>query len=63
MAEQLVTIDIDKDGNFELGMDGFKGKGCKDIAKAFEKMGKVKTEELKPEFYENDAQSHVKIGG
>jgi hypothetical protein len=64
MAEKIVTVDIDKDGNMSIDMAGFKGQGCKAVAKAFEEAGKVKSETLKPEFYQNpDAGNKVSAGG
>lgn len=52
MAEKIVTVEVDKNGNFTVDMAGFQGKGCKDVAKAFESVGKVVNEETKPEYYQ-----------
>jgi len=51
MADKIVTVEIDGDGNFSLDLEGFKGKGCKDVAKAFEAMGKVKSETIKSDYH------------
>ena len=50
MAEKIVTVEVDKNGNFTVDLVGFQGKGCKAVAAAFESVGKVTKEELKPEF-------------
>lgn len=64
MAEQIVTVEISETGEMSVDLAGFKGKGCKSIAKAFETMGKVKSENLKPEFYQNPgAGTTVSNGG
>lgn len=52
MAEKIVTVEIDKNGNFTVDMAGYQGKGCKAVAKAFESVGKVVNEELKPEYHQ-----------
>ncbi len=50
MAEQIVTVEVDKNGNFTVDLVGFQGKGCKAVADAFNKIGKVTKEEYKPEY-------------
>jgi len=50
MAEKIVTVEVDKDGNFTVDLAGFQGKGCKAVADAFASVGKVTKEELKPEY-------------
>jgi hypothetical protein len=63
MPEKIINFDVDENsGNFELKLEGFKGKGCKDIAKLFEKIGKVTTETHTPDFQENNATVTVKAG-
>lgn len=52
MPEQIITVDINEDGTFDLDMAGFKGKGCKDIAKKFAAAGKAVKETIKPEYYD-----------
>ena len=55
MSEQLVTVEIDTNGNVYVDLVGFKGKGCKEVANAFNSLGKVNKEETKPEYYEGPA--------
>lgn len=62
MAEKTIEVTIDKEGNFKLDLNGFKGKGCKDIAKQFEKMGKVNSEDIKSDYYEDGGRSNVSVG-
>lgn len=50
MAEKIVTVEVDKNGNFTVDLAGFQGKGCKAVADAFASVGKVVNEELKPEY-------------
>lgn len=50
MAEQIVTVEVDKNGNFTVDLAGFQGKGCKAVADAFQQVGKVTKEEYKPEY-------------
>lgn len=52
MAEKIITVEVDKNGNFTVDMAGFQGKGCADVAKAFESVGKVVNESHKPEYYQ-----------
>lgn len=50
---RLVELEIDQaTGDFTLDLTGFKGKGCKDVAKAFESLGKVTKDVTKPEAYQ-----------
>lgn len=35
MGEKIITIEIDDQGNSSLDLNGFLGKGCGDVAKAF----------------------------
>lgn len=51
MAEQIVTVEVDKNGNFTVDLAGFQGKGCKAVADAFANVGKVVNEDIKPEYY------------
>jgi hypothetical protein len=58
-----IHIDIDeKTGDFELKLEGYNGKGCKDIAKHFEKLGKVVLEEKLPSFDQAETTTAVKTG-
>jgi hypothetical protein len=52
MAEKIVTVEVDKNGNFTVDLAGFQGKGCKAVADAFASVGKVVNEETKPEYFQ-----------
>jgi hypothetical protein len=58
MAEKIVTVEVDKNGNFTVDMAGFQGKGCKAVADAFASVGKVTKEETKPEYYNEGPGGH-----
>ena len=64
MAEQIVTIEIDaEDGTMTVDTENFHGQGCKAVHEAFESMGKVTKEVLKPEYYKaNPNQNTVRTG-
>ena len=51
MKEKTIVIEIDEQGNSTIDLDGFQGKGCADVAKAFQGNDIVKTSRTKPEFY------------
>ena len=51
MKEKMVIIEIDEQGNASMDLDGFRGKGCADVAKAFQGSDRVKSVRNKPEFY------------
>lgn len=51
MAEKIVTIDIDESGNSSIDLEGFQGKGCADVAKAFQGSDKVVRSEKKREYH------------
>lgn len=60
MSDKMITIDIDQEtGNFSLDLDGFHGKGCKDVAKLFEQMGKVTSSEDKPALHTGPGGGNV----
>lgn len=58
MAEQIVTVEVDTNGNFTVDLAGFQGKGCKAVADAFQSVGKVNKEENKPEYYQEGPGGH-----
>jgi hypothetical protein len=58
MAEQIVTVEVDKNGNFSVDAVGFQGKGCKAVTEAFSKIGKVVKDETKPEYYHEGPGGH-----
>jgi hypothetical protein len=51
MKEKTVVIEIDEQGNSTLDLEGFQGKGCADVAKAFQGHDVVKTSRNKADFY------------
>jgi hypothetical protein len=62
VPERIVEVTIDKDGNPSIDLKGFHGKGCKDIAKSFDKFGKIENEHIKPEIDEATTHATVKVG-
>lgn len=52
MAEKIITVEVDKNGNFTVDVAGFQGKGCKAVVDAFSSVGKVVNEQTKPEYYQ-----------
>lgn len=61
MAKEI-EITIDQEGNASIDLMGWKGKGCADVSKEFEKaLGtKVKSEQ-KGEYYQVEQQEKQKI--
>jgi hypothetical protein len=51
MKEKAIVIEIDDQGNSSIDLSGFHGKGCADVAKAFQGSDAVKNLRNKPEFY------------
>jgi hypothetical protein len=51
MKEKTVVIEIDEQGNSTLDLEGFQGKGCADVAKAFQGHDVVKNSRNKVDFY------------
>lgn len=51
MAEKIVTIEIDESGNSSIDLEGFQGKGCADVAKAFQGRDKVLRSEKKRAYH------------
>lgn len=47
-----VTID-DANGEFDVDLSGFHGKGCDALIKAFGEIGSITSETHKPEYNEN----------
>ena len=57
MPQREFDITIGADGNVELHIKGFKGKGCLEAMKMFEKIvGELKSQRETSEFYEPDEQ-------
>lgn len=51
MKERTVVIEIDEQGNSSVNLEGFRGKGCADVAKDFWGGDSVRTAQHKREFY------------
>lgn len=51
---KIVNVDIDlSTGDLSVDLEGFHGKGCAEVAKAFEELGNVKVSRKKREFTES----------
>ena len=56
-----IEFTVDEDGNVEFDIQGFKGKGCAEVAEQFVKtLGKKLTQKQKAEFH-TEAQTKQKI--
>ena len=51
MAQKIVTIIIDENGNSEVDLEGFAGNGCSKVFEDFRGSDKVKAERKKTSFY------------
>lgn len=51
MTEKIVTIEIDEHGESSIDLTGFQGKGCADVAKAFQGQDLVVHSEKKREYH------------
>jgi hypothetical protein len=62
MPQREFDITIAPDGSVELHLKGFKGKGCLDVMKMFERVvGELKSQQQTSEFYEPDEQVRYNI--
>jgi len=62
MPQREFDITIGADGNVELHVKGFKGKGCLEAMKMFEKIvGELKSQRETSEFYEPDEQVRYNV--
>lgn len=62
MPQREFDITIGADGNVELHVKGFKGRGCLEAMKMFEKLvGELKSQRETSEFYEPDEQVRYNI--
>jgi len=53
MPQREFDITIGKDGNVELHVKGYKGKGCLEAVKMFQQIvGEIQSEQRTSEFYE-----------
>ena len=62
MPQREFDITIAPDGSVELHIQGYKGKGCLEALKMFERVvGELKTQRATSEFYEPDelVQYHI----
>ena len=57
-----VVITIGADGETEVDIIGGHGPGCKNLAKIFDQLGKIKEEKTKPEFFEKQQTGKVTLG-
>ena len=51
MAEKTVTIEIDERGESSIDLEGFQGKGCSDVAAAFQGKDTVTRSVKKREYH------------
>lgn len=57
-----IEITIDKDGNVEIDMIGWHGKGCADVSKQLEKaLGRTVKTDRKSEFYKPEQKQKQKV--
>jgi hypothetical protein len=61
MSEKTIRIEIDEQGNSTLDLEGFQGKGCGDVAKAFQGTDQVTKSEKKREFHVEEAVRQVVV--
>jgi hypothetical protein len=62
MPQREFDITIAPDGGVELHVKGFKGKGCLEAMKMFEKIvGELKSQQETSEFYEQEEQVQYRI--
>jgi hypothetical protein len=62
MPQREFDITIGPDGNVELHVKGYKGKGCLEAMKMFEQIvGELKTQHETSEFYEPEEQVRYQI--
>lgn len=62
MPQREFDITIGKDGSVELTVKGYKGKGCLEAVKLFEKIvGELRSEQKTNEFYEPEENVQYRI--
>ncbi len=62
MRQREFDITIAPDGGVELHLKGFKGKGCLEALKLFEKIvGELKSQQETSEFYEQEEDVRYRI--
>ena len=60
MAEKIVTIEIDEHGESSIDLAGFQGKGCADVAAAFQGKDTVTRSLNKREYHVEPARTASK---
>jgi hypothetical protein len=62
MPQREFEITIEPDGTVQLHVQGYKGKSCLEVVKAFEKIvGEIKSQQNTSEFYEPDEVVQYRI--
>jgi hypothetical protein len=62
MPQREFDITIDRDGQVQLHVKGFKGRACLDAVKLFEEIvGELKSQQQTSEFYEPEEQVQYRI--
>ena len=62
MPQREFDITIGRDGNVELHVKGYKGKGCLEAMKMFQQIvGELKEEQRTNEYYEPEEQVRYNI--
>lgn len=57
MAKEKLVITLGTDGEVSIDAQGFQGKGCEDVTRAFSTlMGSEKDDGRKPEYYRGPRQ-------
>ncbi|KKM91563.1 hypothetical protein LCGC14_1227230 [marine sediment metagenome] len=57
-----IEITIDKDGQVEIDLKGFQGKGCEEITRQLAKgLGSIVRSDKKPEFYKQIPKQKQRI--
>ncbi len=60
MGEKIVKIEIDEKGESSIDLEGFQGKGCGDVAAAFQGRDSVTRSVTKREFHVEVARPATK---
>lgn len=62
MQQRELHITISPSGDVEIHMEGYKGKGCMNVAKAFESaVGKIVDATPTSEFYLPEENAHIQV--
>jgi hypothetical protein len=60
---KIVKITVDENGDFTVDLNGFKGRGCDAIIKAFGEESTITKETHKREYGENERATNVQVTG